>query len=445
MKKINFITSIAGCMMGLMALCTSCSQDVEDVTTPDVPKEEVIGGMYSVKMNFNVSKTDFDSQGATRYANSKWEDNDVVFIRFISKDSTIVVGNAIYSATNEDWTVNYENVLLRDSLAGCEVYYIEGTKATDEVLRASTISIPDSVGVFCDTTATYKYPTDSSLTVTASLKPLTGRIRFCGEQGDSIVVTGISAYSKFTKSTAAMTKSQGSRIMKVNNNVSSKYYTRYVYGVLTDTTRVMYVENDSIKYKMVCDDKVLKTGKSGWMNIPTERSHNGWVCTQGEMEGHTWVDLGLPSGLKWATTNVGATTPENSGDSYYWGAITTSGSYSSLTTDISGNSQYDAARYNWGGTWRMPTYEEMKELLTYCTIKSDILNGYYGRRFTGPNGESIFIRSGSASTSSLGYWTSTPYSSSSSYKYVNYYSTSYTSGMTYESKSYTNRIRPVTD
>ena len=70
MKKINLITSIAGCMMGLMALCTSCSQDVEDVTTPDVPKEEVIGGMYSVKMNFNVSKTDFDSQGATRYANN---------------------------------------------------------------------------------------------------------------------------------------------------------------------------------------------------------------------------------------------------------------------------------------------------------------------------------------------------------------------------------------
>ena len=96
MKKINFITSIAGCMMGLMALCTSCSQDVEDVTTPDVPKEEVIGGMYSVKMNFNVSKTDFDSQGATRYANNAWEDNDVVFIRFISTDSTIVLGNAIY-------------------------------------------------------------------------------------------------------------------------------------------------------------------------------------------------------------------------------------------------------------------------------------------------------------------------------------------------------------
>ena len=445
MKKINFITSIAGCMMGLMALCTSCSQDVEDVTTPDVPKEEVIGGMYSVKMNFNVSKTGFDSQGATRYANSKWEDNDVVFIRFISKDSTIVVGNAIYSATNEDWTVNYENVLLRDSLAGCEVYYIEGTKATDEVLRASTISIPDSVGIFCDTTATYKYPTDSSLTVTASLKPLTGRIRFCGEQGDSIVVTGISAYSKFTKSTAALAKTKGRRILEAKNNVSSKYYTRYIYGVLTDTTRAMYVENDSIKYKIVCDDKILKTGKSGWMNIPTESSHNGWVLTYGDIEGHTWVDLGLPSGLKWATINVGATNPENYGNGYYWGAISTSGSYSSLTTDISGDPQYDAARYNWGGTWRMPTYDEMKELFTYCTNKAETLNGYYGRRFTGPNGESIFLRSSDYSYDCLQYWTSTPYSSSQSYYYYNYYSSSYSSGFGRGSKSSYYRIRPVTN
>ena len=230
MKKINLITSIAGCMMGLMALCTSCSQDVEDVTTPDVPKEEVIGGMYSVKMNFNVSKTDFDSQGATRYANNAWEDNDVVFIRFISTDSTIVLGNAIYSATNEDWTVNYEKPLLKDSITGCQVYYIEGTKATDEVLRASSISIPDSVGSYRDTTATYNYPSNGTLTVTASLAPITSRIRFCGEEGDSIVITGISYYNIFEKASANFNISTGPIIAKTTNVINSRYSTRYIYG-----------------------------------------------------------------------------------------------------------------------------------------------------------------------------------------------------------------------
>ena len=278
MKKINFITSIAGCMMGLMALCTSCSQDVEDVTTPDVPKEEVIGGMYSVKMNFNVSKTDFDSQGATRYANNAWEDNDVVFVRFMSTDSTIVLGNAIYSAENEDWTVNYEKPILKDSITRCYVYYIEGTKATDEVLRASSISISDSVGIFRDTTATYNYPSDGTLTVTASLTPITSRIRFCGEEGDSIVISGISYYNIFEKASANLNISTGPIIAKTNNVINSRYSTRYIYGFFADDeSKGITIRNNDINYFLSeCSDNILRNGRSGWMNIPSEFNHNGW-------------------------------------------------------------------------------------------------------------------------------------------------------------------------
>lgn len=278
MKKINFITLIAGCMMGLMSLCTSCSQDVEDVTTPDVPKEEVIDGMYSVKMNFNVSKIDFDSQGATRYANNAWEDNDVVFIRFISTDSTIVLGNAIYSATNEDWTVNYEKPLLKDSITSCQVYYIEGTKATDEVLRASSISIPDSVGSYRDTTATYNYPSNGTLTVTASLAPITSRIRFCGEEGDSIVITGISYYNIFEKASANFNISTGPIIAKTTNVINSRYSTRYIYGFFANNeSKGITIRNNNINYFLSeCGENILRNGRSGWMNIPSEFNHNGW-------------------------------------------------------------------------------------------------------------------------------------------------------------------------
>ena len=93
----------------------------------------------------------------------------------------------------------------------------------------------------------------------------------------------------------------------------------------------------------------------------------------------------------------------------------------------------------------MPTYDEMKELFTYCTNKAETLNGYYGRRFTGPNGESIFLRSSDYSYDCLQYWTSTPYSSSQSYYYYNYYSSSYSSGFGRGSKSSYYRIRPVTN
>ena len=297
MKKINFITSIAGCMMGLMALCTSCSQDVEDVTTPDVPKEEVIGGMYSVKMNFNVSKTDFDSQGATRYANNAWEDNDVVFIRFISTDSTIVLGNAIYSATNEDWTVNYEKPLLKDSITGCQVYYIEGTKATDEVLRASSISIPDSVGSDIDTTATYNYPSHGTLTVTASLAPITSRIRFCGEEGDSIVITGISYYNIFEKASANFNISTGPIIAKTTNVINSRYSTRYIYGFFANNeSKSITIKNNDINYLLSeCGENILRNGRSGWMNIPSEFNHNGWE-KQAMVNFDPWTSTNTSSG-----------------------------------------------------------------------------------------------------------------------------------------------------
>ena len=105
----------------------------------------------------------------------------------------------------------------------------------------------------------------------------------------------------------------------------------------------------------------------------------------GNESGHEYVDLGLPSGTKWATCNVGANKPEEYGNYYAWGETTTKATYSgntyTLTTD--GGSTFtrynttdgkttleladDAARANWGGAWRMPTDAEWTELRENCT------------------------------------------------------------------------------
>ena len=119
----------------------------------------------------------------------------------------------------------------------------------------------------------------------------------------------------------------------------------------------------------------------------------------GTENGHEWVDLGLPSGLKWATCNVGAKTPEQCGNYYAWGETKTKDEYTqanSLTygkdmNDISGNAQYDAATANWGGDWRMPTEEEMQELMNCCTLEWTKQNRIKGYKVTGPNGNSIFL------------------------------------------------------
>lgn len=122
------------------------------------------------------------------------------------------------------------------------------------------------------------------------------------------------------------------------------------------------------------------------------------------------VDLGLS--VRWASYNVGATAPEEYGDYFAWGEISPKDDYTLQTyqywtdydgdgylgadecaefDDISGNPQYDAATANWGSFWRMPTAEEIEELIDNCTWDWTTLNGVTGMRVTGPNGNSIFL------------------------------------------------------
>ena len=117
------------------------------------------------------------------------------------------------------------------------------------------------------------------------------------------------------------------------------------------------------------------------------------------INGHEYVDLSLPSGLKWATCNIGASRPEDYGDYYAWGEIQTKSEYTeenSLTSgkdigNISGNSRYDAARMQWGSSWRLPTQTEFQELIDQCTWEWTTEGGHNGMRVTGPNGHSIFL------------------------------------------------------
>ena len=130
-------------------------------------------------------------------------------------------------------------------------------------------------------------------------------------------------------------------------------------------------------------------------------------ASTGTENGYGWVDLGLC--VKWATCNVGADSPESYGDYYAWAETTTKSDYSSSNCPTYGlsisqlqsqgyidsegnlNPQYDAATANWGGDWRMPTYDELKELRTNCTWTWTTQNGVNGYNVEGPNGNSIFL------------------------------------------------------
>ena len=171
--------------------------------------------------------------------------------------------------------------------------------------------------------------------------------------------------------------------------------------------------------------------------------------------GHEWVDLGLPRGTKWATCNVGATSPEGYGDYFAWGETSPKSNYTWETYKFrtSGDSyenvkfnKYntssnhgtidnkttleisdDAARANWGGTWRMPTRAEQDELRDNCTWTWTTQNGVNGYKVTSKtNGNSIFLpaadnRYGTSvvNVGSYGYYWSS--SLDESYPYNAYY------------------------
>lgn len=158
----------------------------------------------------------------------------------------------------------------------------------------------------------------------------------------------------------------------------------------------------------------------------------------GQINGYDYVDLGLPSGLKWATCNVGASSPSEYGNYYAWGEVEPKSSYewgNNVTHgkeigDISGNPQYDAARANWGGTWRLPTIVEFAELIDNCIWIWTSEDGNYGCKVIGPTGNSIFLPAAgymygtslSSAGSYGGYWSSTPYESDTDHAYYFYFS-----------------------
>ena len=129
------------------------------------------------------------------------------------------------------------------------------------------------------------------------------------------------------------------------------------------------------------------------------------------------IDLGLPSGTKWACCNVGADKPEGIGDHYAWGETEPRDEFPYEEgprwndTEIQGT-EYDVARVKWGRQWQMSN--NFSELLNNCSQENTNLNGVDGKLFTGSNGNSIFLpftggyeEDGEFNSSISRYWEST--------------------------------------
>ena len=177
---------------------------------------------------------------------------------------------------------------------------------------------------------------------------------------------------------------------------------------------------------------------------------------------YPYVDLGLPSGLKWAKCNIGATSETDYGDYFMWGSTTPNtasqctwsnapfnnrldsyneeyfNAHKSEWLDDNNNlkPEYDAASHIMGGDWKMPTNAELQELINYTTKEWTQVNGVNGYKFTskkeGFQNNSIFIPAagycsdGSVGNvgSSGGVWSSSLFTSGNNYAWGLYFNSS---------------------
>ena len=164
-------------------------------------------------------------------------------------------------------------------------------------------------------------------------------------------------------------------------------------------------------------------GKVDYDRIVLDSTENDVIVRgggEGNPNGYSYVDLGLPSGLKWAAMNIGATTETDYGDYFMWGSVTpntadectwanykycngsdtkltkynTDSYYGTVDKITTLESVDDAATQIMGGDWRMPTETEIQELINNTTNKW-VTNyngsGVNGRKFTSKTDPTKYI------------------------------------------------------
>jgi len=247
-------------------------------------------------------------------------------------------------------------------------------------------------------------------TITATAKDGSGKSASCAVTVNQLV-TGITLNNTTLKVKEGNTSQLTATVSPSNANDTSVTWS-------SSNTEVATVNSDGLVTALTegtCTITVTAndgSGKSVICVVTVVADHSGSI------DGHDYVDLGLPSGTLWATCNVGATTPEDYGDYFAWGETTTKSTYNWSTYKYCNGSNTtmtkyctssscgtvdnmteldlsdDAAYVNWGGNWRMPSFAQFEELINsrYTTYEFTTQNRYFGIKITSKtNGNCIFL------------------------------------------------------
>ena len=391
-KNMLLLTAVIICSVSFAFV--SCASDEDECLNPNRNDMVASSQVYTAKLCLDICKEDYDgthSSGMKRSTTNEWEDGDKLYLIFTS-DTKTVSGTATYSSS-DDWVLKYNGLLTRDKKTNVKVFYF--TNVIDE--NSESLYIDATCGIYKDEAGLYLYPSESSeIKLTATLRPITGRLLIKGDLSSNYNIDGITYYSRFNLDSGNLSVTS-EPLFDLNTQT-------YLYGYFDNpSNRNIKVKNGNFLYSANCPENFLQIGKSGYISLPTHEVHNGWSekAVGGWYEGSVdseeveeWVDLDLPSGLKWSVDEFYASDDNeeldrdwySDGESYPWGATWFSSSgkkdnYSSKTTDISGT-VYDPVWFYYNKNARCPKQTEFQELVDNLIWR----NRYYKNK----NGENVY-------------------------------------------------------
>lgn len=401
--------------------CVGCSQEYNEVL--ETPQVEKCDSLSTIEVEFEGEKPSFGDETGTRASNTGvWEDGDVVYLRLYNGGNKTNI-SIIYNGSTKKWSlINSPSVqtLVNAGNADCTAAYSTGVDPVteDEAIRYSYMT-----AYYRGTSGKYSYNKDTKkLTITVTLRSNGWRLRFKGTSGTKIALYNLNINVRYRQCFDTTYDSETG--LGVTMTVGANGYTDYLsLGTINDDCNLIVITNLSTGdtfYRSFGTSIVGSniTGKSFCYTIPTTSNLRGWsrsnVAT-GTANGHDYVDLGLPSGNMWATTNIGAASATKPGDYYQWAETTNESNYSwanykycngseKTLTKYCNSSSYgtvdnlmllessdDVATVKWGNGWMLPTEPQADEMVLNCSCYWIILQDQPGMIVIGKNGKSVFL------------------------------------------------------
>ena len=299
-----------------LTLTTACNGDEEffpekhENLTTDTARV-----VHTAKMRLLGDRAAFTGDDASnsreaRATSSSWKEGDKLYLQF-TVGSERVDGIATYKASTNEWDVEYYGSVTAGEEATCEAYFFEEAASA----TAIKVTLTPNTAIYADKAATYLLQ-DGTITVTAHLAPLTGRLRFKGESDSTFTTYGFQTFTEYDITTNTLSKGSA----QVSSTIASDGYTPYIYGVFADeSNKTIYVDSKNTEYFLrfsrTLPATALSQGKSGWLNLPTYTSRSGWKM---DITGNIFTVKGITFSMilvKGGTFTMGATAEQTGADS----------------------------------------------------------------------------------------------------------------------------------